>query len=157
MSDQNPLGICVTVKFPWVARPTHPPPPSDLTGFDRCIILQYVLIYKHGHHFLLQLVLMHLLCTSRGRTYLLFILILMALCYYKRRNNFFALGGGTQGWIQDFIFCLSAASLSRQRHEILDFSCCPLSRVLHAILANLQKFEFEFYLRSSPSAFSGYG
>ena len=54
-------------------------------------------------------------------------------------------------------FSLSAVSLSWQRHDILDFSCCPLSRALHVALANLQKFEFEFHLRSSPSAFSGYG
>ena len=54
-----------------------------------------------------------------------------------------------------YSFCLSAVSLSRQRHNILDFSCCPLSRILHVTLANPQKFGFEFYLRSSPSAFSG--
>ena len=53
-------------------------------------------------------------------------------------------------------FCLSAVSLSRQRHDILDFSYCPLSRVLHVTLANLQEFGFEFHLRSSPSAFSEY-
>ena len=53
-------------------------------------------------------------------------------------------------------FCLSAVSLSRQRHNILDFSCCPLSRVLHVTLANGQGFGFEFHLRSSPSAFSGF-
>ena len=53
-------------------------------------------------------------------------------------------------------FCLSAVSLSRQWHDILDFSYCPLSRVLHVTLANPQKFGFEFHLRSSPSAFSGY-
>ena len=54
-------------------------------------------------------------------------------------------------------FCLSAVSLSRQRHDILDFSYCPLSRVLHETLANWQRFGgFEFQLRSSPSAFSGY-
>ena len=35
-------------------------------------------------------------------------------------------------------FCLSAASLSRQ-HDILDFSCCPLSRVLHMTLAPICK------------------
>ena len=33
---------------------------------------------------------------------------------------------------------------------------CPLSRVLHVTLANLQRFGFEFHLRSSPSAFSEY-
>ena len=37
------------------------------------------------------------------------------------------------------------------------FSCCPLSRVLHVTLANLQKNAFEFRLRSSPSVFSGCG
>ena len=39
--------------------------------------------------------------------------------------------------------------------KFLDFSCCPLSRVLHVTLANLRKFGFEFHLRSSPSALSG--
>ena len=53
-------------------------------------------------------------------------------------------------------FGLSTVSLSRQ-HDILDFSYCPLSRVLHVTLANWQRFGFEFHLRSSPSAFSGYG
>ena len=52
--------------------------------------------------------------------------------------------------------CLSAVSLSRQRHDILDFSYCPLSRVLHVTLANWQRFGFEFHLRSSPSAYSGF-
>ena len=47
--------------------------------------------------------------------------------------------------------CLSAVFLSRQRHDILDFSNCPLSRVLHVTLANWQEFGFEFHLRSSPS------
>ena len=47
--------------------------------------------------------------------------------------------------------CLSAVFLSRQRHDILDFSYCPLSRVLHVTLANWQEFGFEFHLRSSPS------
>ena len=48
--------------------------------------------------------------------------------------------------------CLSAVTSSRQRHDNLDFSNCPLSRVLHVTLANwqLQGFGFEFYLRSSP-------
>ena len=54
-------------------------------------------------------------------------------------------------------FVSSAVSLSRQRHDILDFSYCPLSRVLHVTLANWQRFGIEFHLRSSPSAFSGYG
>ena len=58
-------------------------------------------------------------------------------------------------FLQDSV-CLSAVSLSRQRHDILDFSCCPLSRVLHVTLANWQRFGFEFHLRLSPSAFSGY-
>ena len=49
--------------------------------------------------------------------------------------------------------CLSAVTLSRQRLDILDFSYCPLSRVLHVTLANWQRFGFEFHLRSSPSAF----
>ena len=39
---------------------------------------------------------------------------------------------------------------SNTKHDILDFSCCPLSRIL-------QKFRFEFHLRSSPFAFRGYG
>ena len=52
--------------------------------------------------------------------------------------------------------CLSAVSLSRQRHDILDFSYCPLSRVLHVTLADWQRFGFEFHLRSSPSAYSGF-
>ena len=52
--------------------------------------------------------------------------------------------------------CLSAVSLSRQRHDIPDFSCCPLSRVLHVALVNWQRFGFEFHLRSSPSAYSGF-
>ena len=41
--------------------------------------------------------------------------------------------------------------LSGQRHDILDFCYCPLSRVLHVTLANWQEFGFEFHLRSSPS------
>ena len=52
-------------------------------------------------------------------------------------------------------FCLSTVSLSRQQHDILDFSCYPLPRVLHVALANLQKCGFEFHLRSSPSAAFG--
>ena len=39
--------------------------------------------------------------------------------------------------------CLSAITLSRQRRDILDFSNCPLSRVLHVALANWQGFGFE--------------
>ena len=45
----------------------------------------------------------------------------------------------------------ATVSLSRQWHDILDFSYCPLSRVLHTTLANLHG--FEFHLRSSPSTF----
>ena len=56
-------------------------------------------------------------------------------------------------------FCLrlSTVSLSRERHDILDFSSCPLSRVLHVTLANLQRFgsDQEIHLKSSPSAFGG--
>ena len=52
--------------------------------------------------------------------------------------------------------CLSAVSLSRQRHDILDFSHCPLSRVLYVTLTNWQRFRFQFHLRSSPSAYSGF-
>ena len=64
-------------------------------------------------------------------------------------------------WPQMIMFlwdslCLSAVSLSRQRHDILDFSYRPLSRVLHVTLANWQGFGFEFHLRSSPSAYSGF-
>ena len=47
--------------------------------------------------------------------------------------------------------CLSADSLTPQWHDILDFSNCPLSRVLHVTLASWQGFGFEFHLRSSPS------
>ena len=72
------------------------------------------------------------------------------------------MGGRGGGWglrcvsqlstrIHGYSFCLSAVSLSLQRHDIL-----KLSRVLHVALANLQKFGSEFHLRSSPSAFSGY-
>ena len=43
-----------------------------------------------------------------------------------------------------------------QRHDILDFSYGPLSRVLHVTLTNWQRFRFQFHLRSSPSAFSEY-
>ena len=53
-------------------------------------------------------------------------------------------------------FCLSAVSLSRQRHDIRDFSYCPLSRVFHVTLANWLRFGFEFHLRSSPTAYSGF-
>jgi len=50
-------------------------------------------------------------------------------------------------------FCLSAVSLSRQRHYILDFAFCSGSHVLHVTLTNLQTFRFEFHLRSLPRAF----
>ena len=46
-------------------------------------------------------------------------------------------------------------SLPRLPHDILDFSFCPLPRVLHVTLANWQGFGFEFHLRSSPSEFEG--
>ena len=46
--------------------------------------------------------------------------------------------------------CLSAVSISRQRHDILDFG------VLHVTLADWQRFGFEFHLWSSPSAYSGF-
>ena len=59
-------------------------------------------------------------------------------------------------WFSCGTVCLSAVSLSRQWHDILDFSYCPLSRVLHVTLANWQGFGFEFHLGSSPSAFSGF-
>ena len=52
--------------------------------------------------------------------------------------------------------CLSAVSLSRQRHDILDFSYRPLPRLLHVTLANRQRLGFEFHLSSSPSAYSGF-
>ena len=48
--------------------------------------------------------------------------------------------------------CLSAVFLSGQRHDILDFSYCPLSRVLHVTLANWQEFGFEFHLDISQPA-----
>lgn len=51
--------------------------------------------------------------------------------------------------------CLSAIylSLSRQRHDILDFSCCSQPRVLHVTLTN-STFGFELHLRSIPCPFS---
>ena len=49
-------------------------------------------------------------------------------------------------------FCLSTVSLSEHGHDILDFSCCPLSHVLPVTLANLWKIGFEFHLRPSSSA-----
>ena len=42
-------------------------------------------------------------------------------------------------------FCLSAVSLLRQRHDILDFSHCPLSLDLHVTLTNLLKLRFKFH------------
>ena len=59
-------------------------------------------------------------------------------------------------WFSCGTVCLSAVSLSRQWHDILDFSYCPLSRVLHVTLANWQRFGFEFHLGSSASTFSGF-
>ena len=59
-------------------------------------------------------------------------------------------------WFSCGTVCLFAVSLSRQWHDILDFSNCPSSRVLHVTLANWQGFGFEFHLGSSPSAFSGF-
>ena len=49
--------------------------------------------------------------------------------------------------------------VAERKNKTKDFSeslYCPLSRVLHVTLANWQKFGFEFHLRSSPSAFSGF-
>ena len=63
---------------------------------------------------------------------------------------------GTIGQFSCGTVCLSAVYLSRQWHDILDFSNCPLSRVLHVTLFNWQGFGFEFHLGSSPSAFSGF-
>ena len=37
-------------------------------------------------------------------------------------------------------FCLFAISLSRQRHDILDFAYCARSRVLQVTLTNPQTF-----------------
>ena len=54
------------------------------------------------------------------------------------------------------LLCISAVSLLRQRHDILDFSYCPLSSALHVTLANWQRFGFQFHLRSSPSASSAF-
>ena len=53
-----------------------------------------------------------------------------------------------------YSFCLSAAavSLSRQRHDILDFT---RDHVINRKIC--QKFGFDFHLRSPSSAFSGYG
>ena len=52
--------------------------------------------------------------------------------------------------------CLSAVSLPRQRHDVLDFSCCPMSCVLHVRSGQSENIWVEFHLRSSPSAFSEY-
>ena len=49
---------------------------------------------------------------------------------------------------------MSPQTISMCLYIILDFTYCPLSRVLHVTLANWQRFGFEFHLRSSPSAFS---
>ena len=59
-------------------------------------------------------------------------------------------------WFSCGTVFLSAVSLSQQWNDILDFSYCPLSRVLHVTLANWQRFGFEFHLGSPPSAFSGF-
>ena len=40
--------------------------------------------------------------------------------------------------------CLSAVTLPRQRHYILDFSNCPLSRVLHVTLANRPRSIYQY-------------
>ena len=37
------------------------------------------------------------------------------------------------------------------KSKFLQIGQCPLSRVLHVTLANLQTFGFEFHLRLSPS------
>ena len=52
-------------------------------------------------------------------------------------------------------FCLSAVSLSRQRHDILGFSLLSFVARFAFDMANPQKFGSEFHLRSSPSAFRG--
>ena len=49
-----------------------------------------------------------------------------------------------------WFFC-GTVCVCPQFSYILDFSYCPLSRVLHVTLANWQEFGFEFHLRSSPS------
>ena len=41
-------------------------------------------------------------------------------------------------------FCLSAVSLSRQQHDILDFPYCPLSRVLHMTMAIGEDLDLSF-------------
>ena len=45
-------------------------------------------------------------------------------------------------FLRDSLY-LSAVTLSPQQHDILDFSNCPLSRVLHLTLANWQGFGFD--------------
>ena len=76
---------------------------------------------------------------------------------YKCRIRYAAhfLHGLAMIFLRDSL-CLSAVSSSRQRHDILDFSYCPLSRFLHVTLANWKRFGLEFHLRSSPSAYSGF-
>ena len=71
--------------------------------------------------------------------------------HFKLRLNFFLGAEASSGFEINGTVCLSAVSLSRQRYDILDFSYCHLSRVLHVTLANWQRFAFEFHLRSSPS------
>ena len=46
-------------------------------------------------------------------------------------------------------FYLSAVSLSRQRQDILNFSCWPLSRIFHVTWPICKKFRYWFRLRSS--------
>ena len=48
--------------------------------------------------------------------------------------------------------CLSADFLTPQWHDILDFSNCPLSGVLHVTLAIWQEFRFENRIVSYDSA-----
>ena len=57
--------------------------------------------------------------------------------------------------LQNLARLIQISGASALYKVIMDFFCCPLSRVLHVILANLQKFGFEFHQRSLPSAFSG--
>ena len=85
-----------------------------------------------------------LLLNRRTATWNLFVL------YDNEKPFLFQNNGQTMIFLRDSL-CLSAVTLSRQRHDILDFSNCPLSRVLHVTLANWQRFGFEFHLRSSPS------
>ena len=58
----------------------------------------------------------------------------------------------------DIISCVCPQFPYRGKDTIfwINFSYCPLPCVLHATLANWQRFGFEFHLRSSPSAYSGF-